>query len=122
MRPGLASLREHISHLEIERYRELEEAKRRGARENTRGADMLRGPLLPRPARPRPVCRHWGRRGVTACYCREDVVRSGEGSGGGGGAGRGVSERWGFVWAWGMLTFGTVLQHRFLSPLADTWT
>jgi hypothetical protein len=89
------------------------------ARENTRGADVLRGPLLPRPARPRPVCRHWGRRGVTAGYCREDVARGGEGSGGG--AGGAVSERWGFVWAWGMLTFGAVLQHRFLSPLADTW-
>ena len=45
-------------------------------------------------------------------------MRGGEGSGGG--AGGGVPERWGFVWAWGMLTFGAVLQHRFLSPLADT--
>jgi hypothetical protein len=30
VRPGLASLREHVSQLEIGRYRELEEAKRRG--------------------------------------------------------------------------------------------
>ena len=45
-------------------------------------------------------------------------MRGGEGSGGG--AGGGVPERVGFCLGLGMLTFGAVLQHRFLSPLADT--